>query len=711
MNTSFIAFIVLTVAIVAISAYRLGVKVSKAAKQEEAQNKKEEVDQKEPEKAPEKEADRKNPKKYADDFDFSVSSRLGDSQVAEEAEKADYKVLEKAYLKRESDTLMAAVNKIDFNLLGTGSPEFTKMKESIKELQDYANGRGQRMLKDGTDFNVLKYYDKLYSARENVKSYLDHKWEQIQQDPARKENSTKQKREQPRIAGAVQILEKMDQELAKGEKAIVDAMKEKYRNSLKAELVKEENFRNNPECKEAGFVKSVARTAEIYRSLNGSNWEKRNTETFESYYKRLHDYASNKRFANGRDKDLAQKVFANMCKQAKTAYKEHKPFSNEEVKKQYIESMPENLKYVEEKDMPVYSAKEKIKEAQVRAQDYGGKLFSKKTSDILAKQTAERSLNPENDPKREMMTAIVDQEAKKSVTELEKSGKVDKKVKELAKAYVVQEMKKEIAQAGKKSYFTTLDELEQEIDNGAFENRFHAKVTNLLKDQSFIQMAKNDPEHCVENWTLQMEQAKENRHKDLMAQDKTYQAFAKKYPADYKERWDAAEDRLGRYLKTLTEGTKASKIANEVAFGDEPTAFNKMDPHYKGAREVLCDALATIAVQEIVKEKMAQKDLYCMELAVHPNKIHDMKKDIYKAFMKDELLENQTYVQGKLENLNALTEKGKEYALAAQQKRVKNKAAEIEKEKKAAAQKELKQKEEKAKEKQPRKRSNSISNS
>ena len=39
MNTSFIAFIVLTVAIVAISAYRLGVKVSKAAKQEEAQNK------------------------------------------------------------------------------------------------------------------------------------------------------------------------------------------------------------------------------------------------------------------------------------------------------------------------------------------------------------------------------------------------------------------------------------------------------------------------------------------------------------------------------------------------------------------------------------------------------------------------------------------------------------------------------------------------
>ena len=41
MSTSFIVFIVLTIAIVAISAYRLGVNVSKAAKQEapEAQNK------------------------------------------------------------------------------------------------------------------------------------------------------------------------------------------------------------------------------------------------------------------------------------------------------------------------------------------------------------------------------------------------------------------------------------------------------------------------------------------------------------------------------------------------------------------------------------------------------------------------------------------------------------------------------------------------
>ena len=229
------------------------------------------------------------------------------SKTAGKLEKAAAEEIEKkAFSKTKMKTIATAsyekIKSVSFIMFKKGSPEFRAMLENLKSLDDYAkenlSGRNVSFEK------IVNYYDRLHGCIKSVRDYIDYKRAQIDENNARIENADKQKREQPRINAALDVLELLEPAYEYGKAAIINRARYTLRPRLEAKLTEEDKVREEmgkpqPDNRK-NYVRSVARSMYLMDSLDGNNWKLQNIvlngrsgeETLLHFYRRTEGYVT-----------------------------------------------------------------------------------------------------------------------------------------------------------------------------------------------------------------------------------------------------------------------------------------------------------------------------------------------------------------------------------------------------------------------------------
>lgn len=227
------------------------------------------------------------PKAHSKD-EASLSKR---HTVRKNLHAIDNKTLEN--MKKEAKEFKTSINKVDFNLLGKGSPEFNKIVVDINALNDYAQ-RNLRPDRNGNvDTSVLAtYFDKQKTCIDSIRSYLARKQHEFQEDPTRINASNRQSHEQPRIHTNISILEKMETSYAFGKYAIEANMQGLMKPRLEEMLKNEETLRDDKDITVVNYLSSLNRSKELIGKINGDIWtpstkEDGTAETLTEYVNRI----------------------------------------------------------------------------------------------------------------------------------------------------------------------------------------------------------------------------------------------------------------------------------------------------------------------------------------------------------------------------------------------------------------------------------------
>ena len=191
-----------------------------------------------------------------------------------------------------SQKLNSMIETIDFNLLGQGSDQFTEMKNAIKDLTRYSNEFIKASDKDGLGIDrEALLLEKQYEASKAVKAYLEHKQKDFDDDPERRNSKGRQKREQKRIYGAIEILDELEHAMKQSSKRLYDKERE-LRSNLMERLKNEQKILEDPNISDKEYLESLAKTVDMVKNLDGSKWLNRNPEN-RSLYSELHNHNVN----------------------------------------------------------------------------------------------------------------------------------------------------------------------------------------------------------------------------------------------------------------------------------------------------------------------------------------------------------------------------------------------------------------------------------
>ena len=237
--------------------------------------------------------------------EFHLKDILWDEAVQLKNEAKMKRVEEdKAFVKdinKMAKELSENIDKVDFNLLGNGSPEFRQMKEAIKDLEKFAKEK----VKAGKNGIALdreaELLEKQYKAIQATKAYLDHKQKDFNEDPNRRNDKSRQKREQPRIMNAVNTLKKLENAFEVSRDRLHDRqqlLREKLSRRLEGEKKRLENAKDDN-----AYLKSLAICTDMVKNLNGDRWTIRNPENAKDTITNLYNEA-NYEYTNANVKQL-----------------------------------------------------------------------------------------------------------------------------------------------------------------------------------------------------------------------------------------------------------------------------------------------------------------------------------------------------------------------------------------------------------------------
>ena len=192
-------------------------------------------------------------KQIIEDSKLACKQRVSDLKLPNDS------VLKKEFAKNEAEWARNKISKVNFNLLGKGSPQFDEMMESLNALKKYANRK---------NFDPAEYYDLQKKAIDKTRAYLQYKDEQLKNEPGRREDPKRQAHEQPRIASAVQVLERLEQSYAEGKKALIDRTQEAAKIRLDEEMKKIGHLRMAGDVYSDGqFDKSYWQSLHLYDKM------------------------------------------------------------------------------------------------------------------------------------------------------------------------------------------------------------------------------------------------------------------------------------------------------------------------------------------------------------------------------------------------------------------------------------------------------------
>jgi hypothetical protein len=273
---------------------------------------------------------------------------------------------------------------VDYNMLGKGSEEFRNVMESMAELKKYTDERFKANSKGTIDLNtMLDYHEKEMDVINKMEAYLDHKEEQMEADPNRKNDPGKQKREQPRIKTTLGLLDEMQNSRVERENAVVNTMNKIARPKVEKLLSDEETKRQAQNISPENYMKSAYRSLEMLNNLDGKNWIKGENESLRSFCNKVQSYTDEKKYDKSKDfimndrNNPRRNILKDSYKRFKGAKDDPEKFpggeklSNAQLKDKLIESRGDVNPYVDGAKIKPYDLKgkkEAIKNETVRKQ-------------------------------------------------------------------------------------------------------------------------------------------------------------------------------------------------------------------------------------------------------------------------------------------------------------------------------------------------------
>ncbi|MBP5305539.1 MAG: hypothetical protein J6Z02_06780, partial [Lachnospiraceae bacterium] len=259
------------------------------------------------------------------------------------------------------------IKSADFNMLGAGSNEYKQIVEKVEELKDYSdvNFFADSKGKVRTDI-LIEMHEKEAVIADKIQAYLDHKSEQFEKDPKRRDDPSKQKREQPRIKAALDVMADVKTDMAERTNAIVNTMQDKVRAKVEKMLENEGKVRSNPFVTHDEYVKSTYKSLNMINNLDGSNWSLGKNETLGHYVGRIKSYADPKTYDKSKKEiqNDRQNRTRNTLKEANKLFTDSgKRLTNEELKSKYVENTKTIKVYQNDiKKFDLNQAKTQIKE-------------------------------------------------------------------------------------------------------------------------------------------------------------------------------------------------------------------------------------------------------------------------------------------------------------------------------------------------------------
>ncbi|MCR5417365.1 MAG: hypothetical protein K6E84_00435 [Lachnospiraceae bacterium] len=175
---------------------------------------------------------------------------------------------------------------VDFNMAGTGSRTFKQMKEAIVDLNKF-HKEMRFNFREGYDLQQQEaLMDKQKAAMKAVEKYLAYKQKQMDNEPERRNNPKKQKREQPRIATSIRILKEMEDTFAV-EQDVTFRKERHLRDELYDKIMEEDKILKNHNTPQKEYLASVARTVDMINNFDAKRWYKSNEHA--SDFLEIHD--------------------------------------------------------------------------------------------------------------------------------------------------------------------------------------------------------------------------------------------------------------------------------------------------------------------------------------------------------------------------------------------------------------------------------------
>ncbi|MBQ8118827.1 MAG: hypothetical protein IJ147_12345 [Lachnospiraceae bacterium] len=222
------------------------------------------------------------------------------------------------------------------------------LKKELWELKQYMDGVAQeyRAGSDGKDkmSQAALYFDRQRGVTSALRVYLD-------------------KGVQPESRKAVDLLEKLEKLCVSEEASVVNGMRELYRPQLEEKLKKEDELRQDSSTDSEEYSKSVARSAEMIRNLNGKMWSPMEGETLTAFCERVRGYVE----AAGKGAQMAEEPEQKVQSGENAAEKEQsskrvRKVTNEQLREEIIRRADPNDPYIMAEDMKQYDIKAKRKQ-------------------------------------------------------------------------------------------------------------------------------------------------------------------------------------------------------------------------------------------------------------------------------------------------------------------------------------------------------------
>lgn len=240
----------------------------------------------------------------AKDYENLRKKEADDAEIGKEQDKSTVKDARSTII-NDAYEFERQINAVDYFMFRRGSNEFREMKKKIVALRKCADNLPNAKSMKVED--MAEYYDKLQTAIRATKKYLNKKEMDFQEDPFRKTDPDKQKREQPRIQAAIKLLEKMQDNFTKGQLAVRANTLKNITRKVKDNLLEEERIRKESKGDKDKFLSSCARTIRIIQYMDGTNWTV-GGESLEDFHKNKLEGMENAIYNKGRDRILVDEM-------------------------------------------------------------------------------------------------------------------------------------------------------------------------------------------------------------------------------------------------------------------------------------------------------------------------------------------------------------------------------------------------------------------
>ncbi len=225
------------------------------------------------------------------------------------------------------------IHNVDYFMLGLGSPEFKQMKETVNDVYNYTD---EVYAKTSPAIDYRKaaiLLEKQAKAISAVNAYLEKKYEDFNEDPFRRNDPARQKREQPRIAAAIETLALLEKSQAELQKVVREGEMD-LRDQLMKKLAADDHARKNPNLSEEGYRHSIARSLDMIVNLNGKAWQDEDTARASSIYNR-HLKDADHKYTYAEEKKLMDPKMSNLSNAIKAADEQYqktgKRLTNEDL--------------------------------------------------------------------------------------------------------------------------------------------------------------------------------------------------------------------------------------------------------------------------------------------------------------------------------------------------------------------------------------------